>query len=73
MLNKNSKYNDRKTYTLSSVTNKNSKYRFRDPDVKYPNHHLNVLEWLQNPKVILDQYQDVFYQCLSDYKSAPEY
>jgi len=72
VLNKNSKYNDRKTYTLSSVTNKNSKYRFRDPDVKYPNHHLNVLEWLQNPKVILDQYQDVFYQYLSDYKSTPE-
>jgi len=71
VLNKNSKYQDRAKFKIKNFSD-NSKYRFRDPDVKYPNKHLNVLEWLQNPKTIIEEYQEVFYQRLYDYKNSPE-
>lgn len=72
MLNKNSKYKNRKTFELSEFSNSESKYRFRDPDVTYPNNHLNVLEWLQNPKTMLDEYHTVFEQEIKDFQFGRE-
>lgn len=71
MLNKNSKYNRRRIWKPHHQLNQETRYRFRDPDVVYPKKYLNVLEWLQNPKIILDEFYTSFWQRIQNFQSHP--
>ncbi len=72
MLNKNSKYKNRHTYSFDTQLNKKSLYRSRDPDVIYPRKYLHTLEWLQNPKVVLEEFYTVYWQEVQDYNNSNE-
>ena len=73
MLNKNSKYKSRHTYSFETQLNKKSLYRSRDPDVIYPRKYLHTLEWLQNPKTVLEEFYTVYWQENQDYTTAKEH
>ena len=72
MLNKNSKYKNRHSWTFDTVLNRESLYRSRDPDVVYPKKYLNTLEWLQNPRTVLEEFYTVYWKEVQDYRNSNE-
>ncbi len=72
MLNKNSKYQNRHSWTLDTLLNRESLYRSRDPDVEYPKKYLNTLEWLQNPRTVLEEFYTVYWKEVQDYQNSNE-